>query len=214
MKTLLEVVGPMVGDIFVYDPREWEVHDSWVSYSAFRALRLWETPTPEHYLMPVILGGSDYSGCLVNKANFEVFTEEFANHEEVLISYGGHGTYAVALRLGLTDENILSTLERLSDYPLLNENKLSEMELVAQEEAWDSWARRDFVVALEQRFDCEIGDYDEDQFYQFFTQQADIANQYWVNEQSDEMWIDLERIVETIDELPPFLMSEVSDVAT
>jgi hypothetical protein len=213
MKSLQDIVGQLAGDIFVYEPREWEIHNQWVSYSAFRSLRCWETPNDEHYFMPAILSGSDYSGSLVEKSNFEVFTEEFDKHEDVLITYCGYGTYAVALRLGLTDQEIISTLERLIDYPLLDEMKLSEMELVAQEEAWESWVRRDFIVALEQKFDCELDDYDEDLLFQFFTKQADAANEYWVNEQSDEMWINLDRIVESIDELPPFLLTEVPDAA-
>jgi len=105
------------------------------------------------YFVSDFLSGSDYSGCLVERANYRVFLEEFGERDGVHEVYGGHGTYAVAVRVDAIDEEMAAVFDALEDYPLIDEETHSELELEAENEAWDCWARGDFVRELESRFD-------------------------------------------------------------
>ena len=47
---------------------------------------VWSTdPEPEHYFLPDLLAGSDYSGCSVHRSNHRVFSEQFGDLEGVPI---------------------------------------------------------------------------------------------------------------------------------
>src|SRR4051812_3681972 len=51
------------------------------------------------YYVPSLLSGSDYSGSSVEVSNCKTFLEQFGKLEGVHKVYGGHGTFAVAIRL-------------------------------------------------------------------------------------------------------------------
>jgi hypothetical protein len=112
--------------------------------------------------MPDHMSGSDYSGNAVEVSNKKAFMEEYQNDESMVIDvYGGHGTYAVAIRLDSITFDILDTLAGLEDYPLMDEETHSEVEYEAENEAWDNWVRSDFnrdlvkQLAAEPRYDVE-----------------------------------------------------------
>lgn len=154
------------------------------------------------YFVPEYLSGSDYSGSLVERSNVDAWREQFADGENTwwCTVHGGHGTIAIVVDgEGLTDE-AKEFLCALSDYPLADEERHSEMEMEAQGAAWDDWARRDFVRALEKRFDVEDLDLaaDNDQLFELFRETGDRIGEYWVNEQGDSMYINVDRIASKV----------------
>ena len=48
--------------------------------------------------------GSDYSGSTVERSNYREFLEEFGEQDGVHEVYGGHGTFAVAVRVDAIDD--------------------------------------------------------------------------------------------------------------
>ena len=104
------------------------------------------------YFLSDFLSGSDYSGSLVERANYRDFLEEYGEHDGVHEVYGGHGTFAVAVRIDAVDEEMAAVFDALEDYPLISEETHGELEMEAQDEAWESWAESDFVRELENRF--------------------------------------------------------------
>ena len=108
------------------------------------------------YFLSDFLSGSDYSGCLVERANYREFLEQFGELDGVHEVYGGHGTYAVAVRIDALTDEMAELFAGLEDYPLIDDESHSELEMEAAEEAWDSWARSDFCRAVESQF-CEDG---------------------------------------------------------
>ena len=100
--------------------------------------------------------GSDYSGGLVTRSNYEVIQEMAKEDEELadflVDTYGGHGTYGLFIRLDLEDEvpqELIDVVGALEQYPLLNDEHHGNLEMEAEDEAWDSWGRSDFHRALE-----------------------------------------------------------------
>ena len=104
------------------------------------------------YALPELCSGGDYSGSLVEKSNYQAILDmmpgEYEDGREYISYSGGHGTYALAIRLDSVTDDILETLEGLEDYPIIDENLMSEMELEAQSEAWESWGRSEFKTAF------------------------------------------------------------------
>ena len=176
------------------------------------------------YFLSDFLSGSDYSGSLVERANYREFLAEFGELDGVHEVYGGYGTFAIAVRVDAIDDAMAEVFQGLEDYPLISEEAHSELELEAQEEAWESWAESDFVRALESRF----GEYFAELVYVPCTEPAgqerlfetgerpkpasleeavralfetarETANEYWIDETGGSAWIAIDRVCDAID---------------
>jgi hypothetical protein len=142
------------------------------------------------YFCPNWLSGSDYSGGVMTRSNFDVFMEAFEELEGVEIRYGGYASYWVCVRLDLlfTHEGIREMLESLEGYPILDEDAYSEAQIDAQEEAWGNWVRYEFIREIEKKLDIELeapeNDAEEeerfeDALYNCFREAMEAANEYW-----------------------------------
>ncbi len=147
---------------------------------------------------------SDYGGSIVERSNSEAILCEFEVYEFVHPCEGGWGSSTVFIELGklLTCPQadfdlIISRIEALLSYPLLDEELYSEMCLDAQNEDWENWVRHDFLKALEKKFGDYYLDFDRDSLRSLFETVCERSNIYWVEEESG-MWIDIEDIVENI----------------
>lgn len=114
------------------------------------------------WLMPSLLTWSDYSGSTVERSNYETFVEDFASvrtrengRPNWLPVYGGHGTHAIALSVSflLSEEGreVWEALCALSDYPLLSDEALSDLEMRLEQEAWEHYGTHDLRRALSKR---------------------------------------------------------------
>ena len=118
------------------------------------------TEEGELYFFLPYASGSDYSGSTVEKANCREFLESYGEEAFVWEAHGGFDTYAVVLGLtGLlecaddTFDAILGIIEGLENYPLIDDETLSNLETEGADEAWESWVASDFRRALEKKFD-------------------------------------------------------------
>jgi hypothetical protein len=162
----------------------------------------WERDTKNgRYLVPGALSGSDYSGTLIEHSNRAEWCETFeaGNGEWWTEVSGGYGTRAIVVDLEMVPEDlqtpVVEFLNGLQNYPSASDDRLCEMETEAQGEAWKDWAERKFKRAIEQRFEVDLDETDADLLFRIFSETSDHAGIYWVNEQSDSMWIDIPRIV-------------------
>lgn len=183
-------------------------------------------PGEPAYFVSDFLSGSDYSGGTVERANYRVFLEDFGDRDGVHEVYGDFGTFAIAVRVDSIDAEMAETFDALEDYPVLSEDALGEIELEAQTEAWDCWARGDFVDALEDRL---AGDADypelayvpnpepanqgrlfatgerpyptdlEDALLALFLTASATANVYWETETGGNAHIDVARVADAVD---------------
>jgi hypothetical protein len=180
---------------------------------------------PRQLLVPDLLSGSDYSGCLVNVANFQAFRKAFKATEGILwVSVlGGHGTQAIVIDMlanmspdksseDETDndprQEIIDWLAALEDYPLADGDLHSKLEMESQDRAWDDWVRKDFWRALcdkafndsKRLYDLDIEpEYDAKLLFTLFCVMKDDSNTEWVNEQGDQSYIDIKRLTQKVD---------------
>lgn len=193
-KALVEA-GPEDETIDLLNPDDWP-H---VRYGAWRNAR------DGRYLVPRYLGGSDYSGSLVERANFRSWSKLYkaGKGKWWTDAPGGHGTFAVVIDMKKVPEDIsedvAETLAALNDYPLIDEEEHSEMEQEAQTEAWDSWAKREWKKGLEELLgNIDLDEADEDKLFETFQKASEKANEYWRNESGGDMYIDIGRIIKEL----------------
>ena len=82
---------------------------------------------------------------------------------------------------------------RLEDYPVLDESLYSELETEAQDEAWECWARREFVRGVESALDVELDESDASAILSAFESARERANVYWEGDH-----IDVSRVVDAV----------------
>ena len=161
------------------------------------------------YFTPGNCAYGEYSGSLVDKANLRSFQESFASGHGVWhwVARGSDGYQALVIdrTLGivcdLTGEghelatSVQAWVDALETYCLADEDLHSALEQEAKEEAWSDWARKDFVRALEKRFGSDLSDTNEKKVDELMIRvDCEGKGIDWRNEQSDQMWCDVEEI--------------------
>lgn len=154
--------------------------------------------------------GSDYSGGGVHESNYRVLSEMLeeshpAGAEPVVWARtpGGHGTYGIVVRYGDLDEEIREAIDGLEDYPLLNEEDHSELEIEQQNEAWENWAKSDFIKECAKYLEVdpyELGEQAEAagvDWFVIFRAAEEKANVYWEDQQGAGQWINVKRVADT-----------------
>jgi len=161
--------------------------------------------------------GSDYSGGSVTKANHKELSEMLMKaHPEGtplvwLASHGGHGTYALLVRYFQLDPEIREVLDGLEDYPAVSDEAVSEVEHERENEAWEGWGQSDFQKAFLEAWNANwsgepgVEDWPDavtaDMTYGMFHVGKQLANENWIHEQGDSVFIDMEPIVDNLTEL-------------
>jgi hypothetical protein len=185
------------------------------------------TPFTPQYILPDLLTGSDYSGSAVERSNYQTFLDAFGDLPGVHPVGGDFGSYGVAIHRktyqlarradadGLRDSHhdtiarlaeMYETLTALEDYPVLDDDAYCELEREWQDEAWDFYARGDYLKALAERISdgaeehnidatIEWLDVDDGLIRQTFETVADDAGIYWEMENSST-WIDAAQVAQ------------------
>jgi hypothetical protein len=151
-----------------------------------------------------------YNAPSIHRSNARVFREEYRLELEL----ADGDADGIALDIRHVTEEMLEAIESLEDYPLLNEDDHSDLELALQDEAWESWAGddwRNLVTAALAEYAPETCDdaeqwaedamerVSEDALAELFYGCADQTSTYWQEESGGDQWIDLKRAAKGID---------------
>lgn len=116
------------------------------------------------YILPDLLCGGDYSGAACTRSNHRVFLRDFEHIEGVYDLYGGYGTYAIAIRADVAEEN--EDIKEILDSLESNSPAIDEEDVMALEQEWAEAAMKDVVSDLIRSINLDDylpeGDYDED----------------------------------------------------
>jgi hypothetical protein len=170
-----------------------------LSYGDLHPLTEFQTPEPTDFYMPELMTGSDYchSGS-VEVSNHRVFLERYGKLPNVYDVYGGYGTFAVVIRLDSITEEMQEDFKALADYPVLDEDDHSKVEMEAEDEAWEGCYCSDFVRDLSKRFPAhedKIDAMSHDRLWELFHGLCERTNTYWENECGNTAYIDLDRVI-------------------
>lgn len=162
-----------------------------------------------------VLSGGDYaSSCAVEYSNYLEWIELFADTLSVdwwTVS-GGYGSYGIAIRVDTENSEILEMIGSLSDYCVINEDRLSQVEMEWQDDTYRRDTADEFVQSINALFEIELDldidcNADDDRVFELFRACADRANEYWEVEQHGSAYIRVEKLVDTVEyaDLVPFL---------
>lgn len=182
------------------------------------------------YFLPNYCSGSDYSGSSVEASNHRLLVEEYGDMINEM--WGDFGSYGVAIPVSVLFDysnersgELRELFKRLADYPVIDEEDMSRLEMEWSDEGWESWAKRDFERALAVHLgvdDIEWDDnVDESDIRQCFESWRESCNVYWESENSG-MHVDIERVVKSmstdLDDVPKYghckPLSELLSVGT
>lgn len=170
-----------------------------LSYGDLKPLDKHQTSKPTDFLTPELLSGSDYcSSGSVEVSNHRVFLEQFKDSPNVYDVYGGYGTFAVAIRLDSITDEMVEVLNALEDYPVLDDDDHSKVEMESENDSWESCYRSDFTRELSKRFPTleeTIDNLSTEQVDTLFYALCDRTNTYWEHESGNNAYIDLDRVV-------------------
>ncbi len=105
--------------------------------------------------------------------------------------------------------------ERMEDYPVLDEERLSRIEEEESASAWEDWARDEFMRALAKRFGVDtVSPDDKTAIKKLFDDTANAICEYWYNDGSG-MTVRIDKITEAVEleSALPFLDTALSDRA-
>jgi hypothetical protein len=164
------------------------------------------------YIIPSYLSGGNYgSSSTIEISNHRVFLENYGKLKGIYDVCGGFDSFGVAIRLDVyeSNEEIKKLINKLDDNPLISDEDLNELEMELQEKAWEDWARHDMLNLINKSHPL-LKEYEaEEDFDMFFYHACNEANEYWVNEQGNTMYISLEKIVPY---LRDFLLTNIVDL--
>jgi hypothetical protein len=182
--------------------------------------RLWKKATI--VFCPSFFSSGDYSGSLVELSNLQCWIEDYGKLPGVWELYGGHGSSGLALDVRFITEDMLEALESLQNYPVMDEDHLSHLELEKEQEAWESWAREDFRKALTRKLPEALGleekddeettlldlvrweraeekleELTDDKLYSLLYEAMERANLYWETETTSR-YLDVKEAAEAV----------------
>lgn len=136
---------------------------------------------------------SDYSGGTIERSNCDVFLDEFGDLPGVYELYGGFGTRGVLIHQSLLDnEDIKDILDGLDNYPLIDEDNFSKLEMELENEAWEMWIKSDLTFELD-----KAGiEYNEDEIQDKFYELIRDNSIEFIHEDACCPTINIEKVIE------------------
>ena len=163
-----------------------------------------EDPEKADFFVWNLSTGSHYSGSDITRANFLALLDLASKRAikkgitlpelGVWEVYGGYSTYAVAVSVRCTDARIWDAFYQCLDYPVLDEDTLTEVTQEAEDTAYDSYVAAEFLSAINETFgdDWDITtSTDTPALFDLFRQKCDQENIYWANEEGNTSYIDV-----------------------
>lgn len=153
--------------------------------------------------------GSDYSGNLVERSNYECLKEEFP---WLVTLYGGHGTFGVGYLGKRENQNdrLIEAIDALAERPIYSDDHHSNLEMETVDEQWceSHGGRYDWVRALCKFFD-EI---EPEHNHCTNALDNDLVDTLWrdccemfrggeehLNEQGDSIYFPIDDVIEAIE---------------
>jgi len=106
-----------------------------------------------------VLSGGDYTGsCAVEYANYLDWQDLFADtlSADWWTVSGGYRSYGIAIRVDTDNQAILDALAGLRDYPLIDDQRMSEVEIEWTNEAWRDYLAKDFISSIERDLGIDL----------------------------------------------------------
>lgn len=186
--------------------------EDWTEFrcDTFTRFTRYTKPETKAYYLPGLLSGSDYSGTTVELSNFRCFKDQYKDQLGISIwtLFGGYSTFGIAIDWEKATDEMKETLQALDDYPVIDEGAMSQLECEQQDEAWDNYLASDFKRALGKKFTSEadeltLDEMEDSTLFALFRQAMEKTNTYYVHEDTQGPYVNIDRLIQGIDSLIP-----------
>jgi hypothetical protein len=185
-----------------YDSLAEQAAGNWADFKCFAWFE--QPENPDQF---TVVYTSNRDSDILDRANAQAIQAELSQYfESGDVIPQRHSHWAVghvdgyAIRVYDESENVTAAFRcwcdlmgRLDDYPILDESLYGEMEIEAQNESWELWARRDFIRAVESALDVTLDESDSSAMLTAFENARERSNTYWEGDS-----IDVERIAQAV----------------
>lgn len=161
----------------------------------------YNTQDKEYYFSPMLSYGDYDNSCAVERSNYRVFLEEHKDSEFIKEVIGDYNSACVAVSLDCTDSEINEKLMRLFDYPCLNDEDVSMLELDMEQEYMDNFIEWDLRRLLKERYE-DYNDHevlDKDKFIELWHELKEKNRVEFRVESGGNGYIDTKRLFEGAD---------------
>jgi hypothetical protein len=167
----------------------------------------------EAYFCSPFLSYGDYDhSSAVERSNVRMFLKEFKDHPDVRVKQGGYGWEAIFIDVLCTDTEIIEMLQSLENYPCINDEDVSNLEMEMEQESWENWIKSDFLQAIVKHYKADWEDADTDKLYTLYNELKESTNTYFEVEAGGNGYIDIKRLISGLPEqAPSFLKLEYWD---
>lgn len=164
--------------------------------------------TTVYYCSPYLCFGDYDHSCSVERSNVRVFEEMFSESPDILKQNYNYGAEYIYIDICTDNEEIIEVLEGLENYPVIDNDDMSNLEQEMFYEAWENTYKGDFLRMIEKEKDVNYVESNNDEkLLEFFNGLCEKSNICFTVEAGGNVYIDLDRL--TIpDILPEFLTVE------
>ena len=168
-----------------------------------------EIPANTYFYRHPLLSFGDYdNSCAVERANVRVFISEFSEFNGSLFHRvtGGYNSESIYIDITCTNMEIIETLNSLFEYPAINDEAVSEIKMEIEMESWDNYYKRDFLEAIQKKFDgWDIECSDDNKLLELYHELKELTNTYFEVEAGGNGYIKIESLVDAIESIPDFI---------
>jgi len=169
-----------------------------MSYERFNELR---RMNPEWTELSLACG-SDYSGGLVERANYQFFLDNYADHADVIVLKGWFFGYGIGYNTESTDSDLIATVNALHDYPVADDEMVSSIQLEWENDAWSDWVKDDLMSLIQDDFEGMFEEHVSEPAFEsalqnMFYETMDAANVHWSYEYAGAH-VDVKRVYDAL----------------
>lgn len=149
---------------------------------------------------PHYTSGSDYGGDTVTKANYLELLSQFGGRKCIIELSGMYDTYGIMIDFRSPLPAFWEIVEKLDDYPLIDDEKLYEVESEAEQEAWELWLESDLKSEICKTFNLDCDDVDSDSLRDWLYTAMNETNQYFIFETGGDAYVRIGEILKKTSE--------------
>ena len=163
--------------------------------------------TGECYFSSPFLQFGDYdNSCIVERSNVRCFLKEFKDSPHVLQKRWAYNGESIYIDVLCEDTEIIKTLQALENYPCIDDEDCSMMEIEMEHECWESYIQRDFLNAIEKHYKADYSDADNSDLLNLYNELKETSNTYFQVEAGGNGYIDIKSLINSLpEEAPQFL---------
>lgn len=172
------------------------------------------------YLTHNLLSFGDYdNSCAVERANVKCLKKIYPEYEkfwieiwdnketwrgipinpesEIIEVYGAYGSMQIWIRQDIEEKE--EYIRCLEDYPALDDEIVTEIEVEIEEECWNNWIREELIETLPEKMQKK--EWEEEELYNTYLEVKEKTGEYFIVESGGDGYINIDKIKSKFREL-------------